>query len=59
MQELQIFIFYLLIIVVTSSATYKISSSSTKTVNSMYGAIVGAIVSLILWHKIGKYSVTN
>lgn len=58
MQELHIFLFYLAIIVVASSATYKLSGSGYKMEYSLYAAILGAVVSIILWNKVGKASIT-
>lgn len=59
MDEFKIFIFYLVLIIGASLSAYKYSNSSSKMVNSLYGAITGSIVSLVLWKYYGQYVVTS
>jgi CII-binding regulator of phage lambda lysogenization HflD len=55
MTELQIYIFYLCIIILLSGLAY--SFTENKMMNSLYASIVGSIISIVLWQQVGQYSV--
>lgn len=57
MQESYIFIFYLAIIIVAAVVTYRMSDASIRMDRSMAAAIIGAIISIVLWNTVGKYNV--
>lgn len=59
MQLFLIYIFYLLLILILSGVMYRFSSIENKMFYGLVGAMIGIVISAILWYYYGRYMVTT